>query len=393
MADNLLDGLTVLDLGVMGAGPYCAKLMADAGAEVIHVERPGTGDPSRALGPFAPADREHRLSATHAFLNANKRSVTVDFTHPDGAAVLWDLIDRADILVENFRPGTLARHGVGAEQLLARRPALVQVSITNYGVSGPYRDYAATELTLQAMAGLLDGNGEQDREPLRYPGLIAQCMAGANASYAALVALRHARRTGKGQAVDVSIQESVASTFYSLYADYEYAGALQARGQKDLYHTADGLFMARWQNSRPWEEFALALDAPELAIDPALGPPLALTQNARQVADILDERLRSATRREWFARTRELSITAGMLQTLDEVLGCEHLAARRWWDTLTGPAGVKAPFPGLPYTVDGAQRHIDRRVPDLGADNDDVYGGLLGYAPERISALRATGAI
>src|SRR5262249_37801081 len=138
MTTPLLDGLKVLDLGILAAGPYCAKLMADAGADVIHVERPGRGDPRRAPGPFAPDDTERQLSATFAFLNANKRSVTLDFTHREGAAVLWDLVDWADIVVENFRPGTLARHGFGTEGLLARNPALVQVSISNYGQTGPH---------------------------------------------------------------------------------------------------------------------------------------------------------------------------------------------------------------------------------------------------------------
>jgi crotonobetainyl-CoA:carnitine CoA-transferase CaiB-like acyl-CoA transferase len=383
----------VLDLGVLAAGPYCAKLLADAGADVIHVERPGGGDPSRALGPFAPDDTERRLSATFAFLNANKRGVTLDFTHPEGAAVLWDLVDWADVVVENFRPDTLARHGFATEGLLARNPALVQVSISNYGQTGPFRDYEASELTLQAMAGLMDGNGDEDREPLRYPGLIAQYMGGANASYAALSAHRHARRTGRGQQVDVSIQESVATTYYSLYADYQYTGALQARGQKDLYTVADGLLMARWGPSRTWDEFVLAVDAPELAADPALQPPLGMTINSRQMAEVLSEHMQSRTRREWFARMLEYGMTAGMLQSLDEVLACPHLEARSFFDSLATPSGRKTAFPGLPYVVDGHRANVDRTAPDLGEHNDEVYGGLLGYAPARLAALREMGVI
>src|SRR5687768_12856097 len=141
MTCDLLAGVSVLDLGVFAAGPYCAKLLADAGADVLHVERPGSGDPSRAYGPFAPDDTAHELTATYAYLITGKRSVTLDFSTPDGAALLWQLIDQADILVENFRPGTLARHGFSTAALLARNPALVQVSISNYGQTGPYRDY------------------------------------------------------------------------------------------------------------------------------------------------------------------------------------------------------------------------------------------------------------
>jgi formyl-CoA transferase len=393
MTTSLLDGLKVLDLGVLAAGPYCAELLADAGADVIHVERPGSGDPSRALGPFAPDDAEHRLSATFAFLNANKRCVTLDFAHPEGAAVLWDLVDWADVVVENFRPGTLARHGFATEVLIARHPALVQVSISNYGQTGPYQDYEGTELTLQAMAGLMDGNGDEDREPLRYPGLIAQYMAGANASYAALAACRHARRTGRGQQVDVSIQESVASTYWSLYADYEYTGALQARGQKDVYPTADGPMMARPGPGRSIDEYLLALDAPELALDPAFQSPLALIANGERVAGLVSELLQTRTRREWFARMLEFGMTAGMLQSLDEVLACPHLEARSFYDSLATSSGRRTPFPGLPWVVDGQRTRFDRRAPEIGQHNDEVYGGLLGYAPARLAALRAGGAI
>jgi CoA:oxalate CoA-transferase len=393
MTTPLLDGLNVLDLGIAAAGPYCAKLLVEAGADVIHVERPASGDPSRALGPFAPDDTEHRLSAAFAFLNANKRGVTLDFTHPDGAAVLWDLVGWADILVENFRPGTLARHGFATEALLARKPALVQVSISNYGQTGPYRDYEATELTLQAMGGLMDGNGEQDREPLRYPGLVAQFMAGANASYAALAAYRHARRTGRGQQVDVSIQESLATIYWSLYADYEYTGALQARGQKDVYPTADGPIMARWGPGRTADQFLLAIDAPDLALDPVFQSPLGPITNGERVAELVSERLQRRTRREWFARLLEHGMTAGMLQSLDEVLACPHLEARSFYDGLATPSGRSTAFPGLPYVVDGERTRFDRTAPALGQHNDEVYGGLLGYAPARLAALRATGVI
>jgi crotonobetainyl-CoA:carnitine CoA-transferase CaiB-like acyl-CoA transferase len=374
MTFDLLNGLNVLDLGVFAAGPYCGKLLADAGAGVIHVERPGAGDPSRSCGPFAPDDIEHRLSATYAFLNAAKRSVTLDFTHPDGAALLWQLIDQADILIENFRPGTLARHGFSTDALLARRPDLVQVSISNYGQSGPYRDYAATEMSLQAMAGMMDGNGDQEREPLRYPGQTAQFMAGANAAHAALIAYRHAHRTGRGQQVDVSIQETVAATYYSLYADYQYTGALHARGQKDLYPTADGLLMARWLSSVPWEVFALAFDAPELAVDPALHPPMSLTTSSETMAEVISGHLRTMPRGHWFARAREHGITAGMMQSLDDIQACPHLAARSFYEELVSPSGTRTPYPGPPYTVNGLRAPTVRVAPRLGEHNGQDFG-------------------
>lgn len=372
MTHALLGGLRVLDLGIMVAGPYCAKLLGDAGADVIHVERP-SGDPSRHLGPFGPADAAHRFSATYAFLNANKRSVVVDFASAEGRDQLWRLVAWADIVVENFKPGTLDRHGFSTQALLKARPDLVQVSISNYGQSGPYRDYAATELTLQAMSGMMDGNGELEREPLRYPGQTVQMMAGANGAYAALVARRHAARTGQGQQVDVSIQESMATTFYMLCADYQYSGALQARGQRDLYPTADGLLMARWLSSRSWDEFALAFDALELTHDPELQPALAYGPNAAKLAGVLSDHLRTRSRREWFARAVEYGIPAGMLQSLDEVMDCPHLAARDFWDETYTASGRRVRYPGTFYTLGGDRGSRERVVPDLGEHTGDLH--------------------
>ncbi len=382
MTAAFLAGVRVLDLGILAAGPYCAKLLGDAGADVIHVERP-TGDPSRALGPFAPDDQEQRFSAAFSFLNADKRSVTVDFTSDSGRADLWRLIDWADIVVENFRPGALTRHGFSPEALLARRPDLVLVSISNYGQTGPYRDYAATELTLQAMSGMMDGNGDLDREPLRYPGHTAQMLAGANAAYTALVAYRHARRTGQGQQVDVSVQESMATTFYSLYADYQYAGGLQARGQKDLYTAADGLFMTRWLAARPWEEFALAYDALELVVNPELQAPLGPGPNAKLLAEYMNKHLAERPRREWFARAVEYGIMAGMLQSLDEVLACPQLAARDFWDRQALPNGHTIPYPGAYFTDNGERTKPARRVPALGEHNAQMIS-----LPARVRAAR-----
>lgn len=148
--------------------------------------------------------------------------MTLDYTRPTGAAWLRELVDWTDIVVENFAPGTLERHGFGTDAMLGANPAAVRVSITNFGASGPARDHRGSSLTVQAAAGLLDGNGDEDREPLRYPRYIAECWAGANAAHAALVARRHARLTGRGQHVDVSIQESIAASYFSLYADYEH---------------------------------------------------------------------------------------------------------------------------------------------------------------------------
>jgi CoA:oxalate CoA-transferase len=393
MTHSLLEGVRVLDLGRYTAGPYCAKQFADAGAEVVHVERPGAGDPGRGLGPmFADADRSE-VGAVFAFLNSDKRSATLDFTTRTGAAWLRELLAWADVLVENFAPGTLERHGFGHGEIARVNPALVHVAITNFGRNGPHRDYRGTSLTLQAAAGLLDGNGDEEREPLRYPRHLAEYWAGANAAQAAMVARWHARRTGEGQLVDVSIVESIAATYFSLYAAYEYHGALQARGQRDLYETADGQVLVQWQTSVPWDVFALTFEAEELALDPQLHPPLGMIANSERFRSTLGASLRRRASSEWFARARELKIPAGMLQSPDEVLACEHLEARGFFDLATLPGGQVGRFPGAPYTLHGEEPAGERRVPGLGADNAVVFGDWLGHTPKELQAARDEGAI
>ncbi|MCA9831816.1 MAG: CoA transferase [Dehalococcoidia bacterium] len=390
---GLLDGLNVVDLGQGHSAPYCAKLFADAGANVIHVEPP-TGDASRSEGPFAPRDQGHEFSASFAFLNSGKSSVTLDMTTAAGAALLWELIDRADILVENSAPGTLEKLGFGMDTLLRRRPGLVRISITGFGQTGPYHDFPATEMTLQAAAGLMDGNGVLGREPLRYPMNMAHHWAGANAAYAGLVAYWHSMLTGEGQLVDVSVQESLANTWYMVYADYQYTGALQARGQRDLLPAADGQVMIRWQTSVPWEQFAIALDALELVTEPDLQPPGSMTVNAGKLFNVMAEHTASRPRREWMDIAIENEIPAGMVQSLDDIAACEQHAARGFWDTVATPWESEAVFPGVYYVVNGEARSaVHRRVPRLGEHNQEILGGLLGRSPGQLNALRAEGVI
>ena len=391
--NDLLEGLRILDLGHYTAGPYCAKLFADAGADVIHVERPGAGDPARALPPLLDDGAGGTISAVYAFLNAGKRSVTLDFATPAGAEWLRELVRWADIVVENFAPGTLERHGFGMDELLGVNPSLVRVSITNFGLDGPSRDLRGTSLTLQAAAALMDGNGDEDREPLRYPRHISEYWAGSNAAYAALIARRHARLSGEGQHVDVSIQESLVASYFMHFADYQYQGALQARGWLDTKPASDGPIIVNWHTAVPWDVFAIALEAEELILDPELQPPLSMTANAGRVADVLSRSMRNRTRGEWFARAKEHRIPAGMVQTLDEVADCEHLEARAHFDQLRLPGGSEARIPGPPYALSEGARERTRVAPRLGEHNAAVFGELLGHPDGELRAAAAAGVI
>ena len=368
---DMLHGLRVLDLGTGVSGPYCAKLLLDAGASVVRVEPPG-GDPLRFQGPAVDDD----AGAAFAFCNAGKQSVVLDYAQPDGARRLWELLRWADIVIENEAPGVLARHGFGPGDVLAACPSMVYVSITGYGQTGPRRDWRISELTIGAAGGMVDLNGAEDREPIAYPGHVMGIWSGAAAAAGALAAWRHVRRTGIGQHVDVSMQEAIASTLFLYYADYEYTGAIQPRGQRELLEAADGDLYLRWVGSPDWDEFAIAMDTLELATRPELGPPSGQALHSDEIMRLLGETVRTNTRQHWREVGMEHGFLTGLLQRPDEVFACPHLAARDFFDELPLASGRRLPFPGIPYTVDRDRPAPRRTVPRPGQHSDAVFAAL-----------------
>ncbi|PZC43008.1 MAG: Crotonobetainyl-CoA:carnitine CoA-transferase CaiB [Chloroflexi bacterium] len=371
---GLLRDLRVVDLGNGVSGPYCAKLLCDAGATVVHVEPPD-GDPSRRDGPFIDEDAGD-CGAAFAFCNAGKQSVVLDYTTADGARRLWQLLAWADIVIENEQPGTLARFGFGADAVLKAHPSIVYVSITGYGQTGPLRDWKITELTIGATAGMVDLNGAEDREPIRYPGHVMGIWSGAAAAMGALAAWRHARRTGVGQHVDVSMLEAFATCHFLFYADYEYTGAIQPRDQRELIEASDGDLYLRWVTSPPWDEFAVVMDSLELVTRPELNPPNGMTLHADEIMRIIEERVRTETRQHWLEVGLEHGFLTGILQRPDEVFACTHLNARDFFDELAVGAAATVPFPGIPYTVDGERPKTRRTVPTLGQHTEEFFTGL-----------------
>ena len=368
---DMLHGLRVLDLGTGVSGPYCAKLFLDAGASVVRVEPPG-GDPLRFQGP--PVDEG--AGAAFAFCNAGKQSVVLDYTQPDGARRLWELLRWADVVIENEAPGVLAGHGFGAEDVLAARPAMVYVSITGYGQTGPRRDWRISELSIGAAGGMVDLNGADDREPIAYPGNVMGIWCGAAAAAGALAAWRHARRTGAGQHVDVSMQEAIASAIFLFYADYEYTGAIQPRGQRELLAASDGDLYLRWVGSPEWDEFAIAMETLELAVRPELGPPEGQALHFDEIMRLLGETVKTKTREHWRGVAMEHGFLAGPLQRPDEFFACPHLAARDFFDALGTASGRDLRLSGLPYTVDRDRPALRRAVPRPGEHTDAVFAAL-----------------
>jgi crotonobetainyl-CoA:carnitine CoA-transferase CaiB-like acyl-CoA transferase len=255
MPDTALADITVLDFTHGVAGPYCTKLLADYGAEVIKIERPGIGDRARQIGPF-PKDVPHReKSGTFLHLNTNKRSVTLDLNEDSGREIALKLAQKSDIVVESFRPGVMARFGLDYQSLSSENPALVVTSISNFGQTGPYRDWRASELIFYGMGGELSTTGVNYREPVKMGANVGLYQAGTVAAYATLSASFAARETGTGEHIDLSIMETQAGSIdrrMSMLLAYQYTGEISVRAAQGVdglggypsgvYPCADGYF-------------------------------------------------------------------------------------------------------------------------------------------------------
>ena len=228
MTERALEGVKVLDLTHHIAGPYCTKLLADFGAEVVKVERPG-GDPARRMAPFHHDEINLEKSLVFAYLNTNKQSVTLNLKTEKGLQVLKSLVEESDVLVENFAPRVMPSLGLDYETLQKINPRLVLTSISNFGQTGPYRDFLAADIVEYAMGGLMYIFGAYDREPLKHAFNQAQFKAGTDAASATLMAMYHQRLTGDGQRVDVSIQEAVATGLRDVVNNFTYSGAVRRR--------------------------------------------------------------------------------------------------------------------------------------------------------------------
>ena len=301
MPGGLLDGIRVLDLGTEVSGPFCSKLLADYGAEVIKVEPPGEGDPARRMGPFVGDDPHPDKSIPFLYINTNKRGVTLDIGSESGKAVLAALLRNADVVVENYPPAQAETRGADYAALSHHNPGLVVTSITAFGQTGPYRDFSATDLVVSAFSGLMYHSGDSDREPLRNALSQSLYVAGANAAIATLAALFQRLTTGRGQHVDVSAIECMATHLVQAVPYYTYMGAIKGRrpvrgsGIEELMPARDGYVVPSVQGSQPWSVIADLIGPQELN-DPRFATGSGRIEHGEELKQLLVEGLRHGPR-------------------------------------------------------------------------------------------------
>lgn len=388
-----LTGFTVLDLTRVLSGPYCTMVLGDLGARIIKVEQPGKGDDTRAWGPpFLGEESAYFLS-----INRNKESVTLDYKPAAGRKVLAELIAKADVLVENFRPGTLERAGFGWDAVHQEFPRLVYASIAGYGQTGPRKDEAGYDAVMQAEGGLMSVTGDADRPGYRLGVAITDMVAGLYCSQGITAALLARERSGEGQRVDIGMLDTTAALLTYQAANWFATGQTpQRRGNRhatiapyETFTTADGEIVVAVGNDDLWKRFCPAVGLPELAANPRFATNRDRMANYDDMRPPIDRVFRTATNAEWIARLNAAGVANGEVRDIGQMLNDPQLAAREMVQTMMHPTVGAIRVVGAPIKLSATPASLRTPPPVLGQHTDAVLAEL-GYAAGEIAALRAT---
>jgi formyl-CoA transferase len=398
MSELPLSDIRVIEMGTLLAGPFCGQLLGDFGAEVIKLEPPGEGDPMREWGREKP----HGLSLWWPVVARNKKSVTCNLRVPAGQDLAKRLIAKADVLVENFRPGTLERWGMSYDELSAINPGLILIRVTGFGQTGPYSSQPGYGAIGEAMGGLRHISGDPSAPPSR-PGIsLGDTLAGTYAALGGLVAIHARGRTGKGQVVDSALYEAVLNVMESLIPEYVLGGYTRERtgsilpnvAPSNVYPTRDGLMVLIAGNQDTvFRRLAEAMGRPELGDDPRYATHSARGQHQVELDELIAAWTSTLDAADVEATLIEHAVPTGKIYRAREMLDDPHFAARDAIVTLPHPTFGAFPMQNvMPKLSDtpGAVRWVG---PELGQHNDEVYGDLLSLTAEERAALNADGVI
>ncbi len=395
-----LAGLTVFDLTRVLAGPTCVQMLGDLGADVIKVEKPGSGDDTRGFAPpFMPGTQE---SAYFVGVNRNKRSVTLDIAKPEGQEIALALIEKSDILAENFKVGALAKYGLGYEQLHARFPGLIYCSITGFGQTGPYAPRPGYDGLVQAMGGVMSLTGEPDGQPQKVGVPIADLFAGLYGCIGILAALRHKAATGQGQQVDIGMLDTHVAWLANQGMNYLATGENPERlGNQhpnivpyQVFPTADGYIVLSIGNDPTFKRFCEGFGLQHMQDDPRFATNAARVGNRQLVTDMLTPVMQGQPTAWWVERLEALKIGCGPINTLKEVFADPQVQARNTVVHMPHPAspdGVRVI--ANPVRLSETPADYRRPPPVLGQHTEEVLGDRLGLSGARLAELRENGVI
>src|SRR5688572_10331927 len=391
-----LDGLTILDLTRVLSGPYCTMLLADMGARVIKVEQPGRGDDTRAWGPpFVGAESAYFLS-----INRNKESVTLDFKTAEGRDILERLTGRADVLVENFRPGTLARVGFDYPAVAQRHPRLVYCSISGFGQTGPRRDQPGYDAVIQAEGGLMSVTGDAEGPAYRVGVAIADLVAGLLAAQGIGLALFARERTGRGQQVDISMLDGIVSLLSYHASTYLTTGALSRRvgnqhatiAPYDTFATADGEFFLAVGNDQQFGRFCDVARLPELRDDERFATNPARVVNRKALAALLLPVLRARSRAQWIEALTAAGVPCGAVREVPEVMSDPQVLARHMIEAVEHAVLGTIKVLGVPIKLSDTPGSVRMAPPTLGQHTERVLREL-DFSVDAIQGFKERGVI
>ena len=392
MPDGALTGVKVLDLSEDIGGSFCARLLADYGADVLKLEPPG-GAALRRMGPFFHDDPHPEKSLFFLVLNLNKRGATLNLETATGQAILKQLAGQVDVIVESFRPGYLSSLGLGYETLEQLNPSLVMTSITPFGQDGPYSQYLGEEIVSYAMGMIMSISGVQGQEPLKHGGFQAQYEGGLNGAAATSMALVLQGNTSEGQHIDVSTTECVASTMLAPQTMYPFMGGTHPRRRAKggiFGHPMpcdDGWIIAQTGGGASWEDIAEFFQAPEL-LEPRFSDRAGRTQHGEELDEIAMKAIQHRGKWELFTTAAQERMLFGVVQTPLELANCPQLESRQFYREIEHPVIGKIKVPAVLFNFSLTPYQRCAPAPTLGQHNQEIYQDGLGYTSQELSQMR-----
>lgn len=391
-----LDGIKVLDLTRVLAGPYTTMILSDLGAEVIKIEQPGIGDESRNFGPF-----KNSFSLYFMSVNRGKRSITLDLKSERGKTIFKQLVKQSDILVENFRPGTLKKLGLDYGTLAAEQPSLIYAACSGFGQTGPLAKQGAYDMIIQGMGGIISITGEPDGPPVRVGTSISDITAALFTTIGILSALHHRNQTGKGQLVDVAMLDSLVAVLENAIVRYFATDEIpQPLGSRhpaitpfEAFKSADGHIIIAIGNDTLWAKFCEHADREDLISDPRFKTNAERTANHSELFPILSEIMRQRTTDEWIEALEKIGVPCGPINTIDKVVNHPQIKAREMIAQVMHQVTGVVEVPGVPIKLSETPGDVDTPAPSLGEHTVEILTDVLKMSFEEVEELRQEGII
>jgi len=391
-----LEKVKVLDFTRVLAGPYCAMMLCDMGAEVIKVERPRTGDDARFFGPFIKGESGYYMS-----LNRGKKSITLNLQHEEGKEIVKKLIKKVDVVLENFRPGTMEKLGLGYQDIKKINPKIIYASTSGYGQTGPISRMAGYDIVAQAVGGIMSITGSPDAPPTRVGTSIADILAGMFTAYGVMIALYNREQTGKGAKIDVAMVDSVASVLENAIVRYFATGkSPKPIGSRhpsltpfDMFKARDGYMVIAIGNEKLWHSFCQAIGRDDLLKDPRFMTNKKRLKNERALKSLIERWTKKKTVKELLIIFNKLGIPCGPVNSMERMVRHPQIVFRNMIQEIKHPVAGRIKMAGIPLKMAGFSDEIPGRSSLLGEHTEEILKKYLRYDPKKIKELRREGVI